>query len=106
MEAKSFHSILATISTKIDIISNNIKIISERNDDNYNKNDLEIFINLIKYLDILEEYSENLKLNLNLRNFENLDVEEKIELKHYLINEKIMERFKPYILYAKLCSLD
>ena len=106
MEAKSFHSILANISTKIDLISNNIKIISERNDDNYNKNDLEIFINLVKYLDILEEYSENLKLNLNLRNFENLDVEEKIELKHHIINEKIMEKFKPYILYAKLCSLD
>jgi hypothetical protein len=106
MDAKSFQSILDTISNKVELISNNIKIISERNDDNYNKNDLEIFINLIKYLDILSEYSENLKLNLNLRNFENLNVEEKIELKHHVINEKIMEKFKPYILYAKLCSLD
>ena len=106
MKAISFQTILDTISNKIDTISNNIKVIKERNDDNYNKKDLELFINLIKHLDIINEYSENLKLKLNLRNLEILSIEEKVELKHYLINEEILEKFKPYILYAKLCSLN
>lgn len=89
---------------KLNKLSNKILLNFNENNLKISKDNLELFLNISKNLNLLNDQMDDLNiLILNNKKDTDLSYDEKLKIRNDKINKIIHDKFMPFMIYTRIC---
>ena len=101
-----FNNIIETFQNKLNKLilkSNKIKDNFNKNEFNIDEDNLKLFLNISKNINLLNDQLEDLYILSLKTNQNNLNSEEKSIIRNDKINNIVNKKFLPYMLFLQIC---